>query len=209
MSTGIRNPGAESNDEQNADALKERFEGSYPEDDFGRPAGRNYRYLISLDNWKALQKVRLAEKLGDRWIHTETKDAPLACVHVHTRDKKGHIPGLAKYVHSPEWQDFPSGPGRLEGLEMRNASKGGTRIRGSVAAYFDIFGMEIPYVDVDFTVSATPTEITAAYDGSSSREDADAVIDEIEEELHWTLEDRYEELSEELYEEYGDDLEYY
>lgn len=186
------------------DALKERFEGSYPVDEFDRPQGRNYRYLINLDNWKAMQKVRLAEKLGDRWLTIDGKDAPTGCVHVETHDKKGHIPGLAKYVHSKAWRDFPSGPGRLEGLEMRNAAKGGTRIRGSVAAYFDIYGMEIPHVDVDFTVAATPTEIEAAYDGSA--ENADEVIDEIEDELHWTLEDRYDEMLEEMYDEYGDEL---
>lgn len=186
-------------------SLEERFEGTYSTDEFDRPQGRNYQYRIHLDDSAAMRRVRLADKIGGRFITTDHKDAPLGYVHVQTRDNKGHIPGLAEYAHSKSWEDFPAGPGRYQHLEMRNGSSGGTKISGEVYAGFDIYGCQIRYVDVTVTVSATPTEIKAAYE---SGENEDEVIGEIDDAIHWALEDRYDELAEELYEEYGDDLVY-
>lgn len=175
------------------------FDGTFDVDEFGRPTGRNYRYRVSIDNTRALRIARVADKLGCRWVNIDytADDLPYGMLYIYTRDNRGHLPGLAKFAHSPAWEKFPGGPGRLEGLEMRNASKGGTRLRGSVYAGFDIDGWEISYVDIDMTVSATPSEIKAAYNDG---ENFDEVSAEIEDAVFWALDDRYEEILEEKYE---------
>lgn len=171
---------------------------SYPVDEFGRPAGRNYNYRIPVENDRALRKLRIAEKILDRWFSEEWKVLD-GYVEVQTRDKKGHLPGLAEYNYARGWEKFPA-RGRLGRLEMKNAPRGGTRLKGSVFAGFTCYGVDVDYVGVDFTVGATPSEIRAAYETGKNE---DEVVGEIEEALHWVLEDRYEEVLAAV----GDDLE--
>lgn len=175
---------------------------SYPTDEFGRPDGRNYQYRISLDDGRALRKASIADKFMGRWVEWDSTgdNVPFGCVHIRTHDNKGHIPGLATCVHSHAWEDMPTGPGRLEGLEMRQSTSrgGGTKIKGSVYAGATIYGAQFNYLHITTAVEATPGQIRKAYNGDLATDDADDVRDQIEDAVHWAIQDRMDELHEEL-----------
>lgn len=155
----------------------------YPTDDFGRPTGRDHHYRIPLNDTAALRIAVLAD--GHRWLKIDTDNScdcdkrwSEACVQ--TSDSKGHIPGLAEYEVSKEWES-PWGPGRLEDLEIRNANGGGTKVKGTVPA-FDEQGQEFR-LPVEFGVPETVSEV---------RDNPDLITDA----LQWAERDAWEELRE-------------
>jgi hypothetical protein len=82
----------------------------YPTDEFGRATGRNHHYRIpysdevamNIATW-TLHDIINAERVVTEW--GDFSGNQLRCFGLETIDSKGHIDGLAKYSHSPDWSD--------------------------------------------------------------------------------------------------------
>lgn len=164
-------------------------------DDFGEPADRDYHYRVPIDT-RAFRKLIRMYHLDVRWIDLEPRDMDhlndFGYITAKTIDKKGVIPGLGNYTCSPDWQKYPSGPGKHEDLEMKNANRGGTQIRGTI-----FVGGDYGRVPVNFTSAFTPTEILTAYgDGNRTITDPEygrdgpeitpeEAFDRLQDELYW------------------------
>ena len=117
----------------------------------------DYEYLISLDNERALRKVRVAEKVIGRFVETTT-DADvcrknLGTVLVRTHDDRGRIAGLSdNLLHSKRMQ-YPFGPGYLDrvGINYDGRVKGTVPTCGPHGGEF--------YVDVSFVSDMTVSEM--------------------------------------------------
>jgi hypothetical protein len=105
----------------------------YPTDKFGRATGRNHHYRIPYSDEVAMNIATwtLHDTINAERVVTEWGDFSgnqLRYFGLETIDSKGHIDGLAKYSHSPDWSDA----GILTDVqEYRHATGGGTRIVGS------------------------------------------------------------------------------
>lgn len=183
---------------------------------YDRPDAGNFTYRIPLDvprfsePNRAYNRMLALDKLGKRWIVQDPKDVhnknPNRYAIFQTRDNKGRVPNMGKYEHSKEWRDFPSGPGKWEGLEMRNGSHGGTQLQGEVYVGNEIFKR----VWTKTTVDLTPTEIEAAY---STGENEDEVMDTLWEAIDWAsrealdeaLSEYHKEMKEKYPEEYDEE----
>jgi len=168
---------------------------------------RTYTYRIHLDDSKALRTIRVYDALHDDYLISTLHRSRVPTAkngrhfgyvfyqskeqYDYNRDEMigGAIPGLGDRRYSLEWETFPSD----SSLEMKPASKGGTRIKGE-----RFLGTGDPrlsdYVPIDTVVPQTPTEIRAAY-----RDETD-VMDEIETELHWAEQDGFDQLIAEQWE---------
>ena len=149
---------------------------------YNRRKPRTYTYRIDIEDNKALRKINYLDSLVDDYWITELhrNNIPTAGNGRHygflfyqskehfdyERNEMvgGTIPGLSEYRYSLEWRPL-SDPDRIHGrLKMKNASRGGTRIRGE-----RYVGFENPrlsdYVPIETVVPWTPTEIEAMLDG--------------------------------------------
>jgi len=116
----------------------------------------DYQYLVSLDDRRALSKVRVAEKVTGRLIE-RTTDADvcrknIGMVLVKTIDHRGPIAGLSgDLMHAQEWQ-YPFGPGYMGrvGIKYQKA-------KGAVKTY-DRYGGEHT-VHVEVKTGMTMTEM--------------------------------------------------
>lgn len=165
--------------------------------------GRNYTYRIPLsdnrDAKNARRRIETIDRHGMRLIERDPDEVytPMGYVSYRTRDSDGPLPSCGQYEYSPQWEQFPSGPGKYENLEMRNGSHGGTKLRGEVSVgYENDPAVNGPYVRIDTTVSFTPSEIKAICDGGADDSDRQILIDEI----RWAVDDRVEELRDEHHE---------
>jgi hypothetical protein len=143
-----------------------------------RPPARTFTYRIDLDDRRAIRKIhRLDSLVDDYWITKLPKQrVPTFGSGRHwgfifyqstehwdyDRNEMvgGTIPGLHKYRYSLEWEPCPAD----SLLEMRNATGGGTKIRGE--QYVGYEDPRLPdYVPINTVVPWTPTEIEAMFDG--------------------------------------------
>lgn len=116
----------------------------------------DYQYLISLDNRRALRKVRIAEKITGRLIERDTNAEVcrknIGTVLVKTIDDRGPISGLSgDLMHAQEWQ-YPFSKGYLSrvGIKYQKA-------KGAVKTY-DRYGGEHT-VHVEVKTGMTMTEM--------------------------------------------------
>lgn len=143
---------------------------------------RTYTYRVDIEDSKALRKINYLDALSDDYWITKlhSNNVPTAGNGRHfgfvfyqskehfdyDRNEMvgGTIPGLAEYRYSLEWETLED-PDRIHGrLEMKNASRGGTRIRGERHVGFSDPRLS-DYVPIDTVVPFTPTEIKAMLDG--------------------------------------------
>jgi len=155
-----------------------------------RQKPRSYTYRIPLNDKKAMRKVRRLEILDSGYWIAEIPDRDVPNVNavknwaVKFYESKEHrdfetdkmvggtIPGLHKYRYSLEWRPTPE----TELLEMKNASNGGTKIRGE--KFVGTHDPRLPdYAPVSTTVPWTPTEIEAMFDGEPVPNKADYTHD--------------------------------
>jgi|APHM01.1.fsa_nt_gi hypothetical protein len=108
----------------------------YPTDEFGRPDGLNYHYRIPMNNRAAMSLATRALRgmypFEDRFV-TEWDGASgdgLTYFSIETHDNKGHLDGLEKYTHAPEWEDGF----RMSCIDEYRRVTGGTKVRGSFRA---------------------------------------------------------------------------
>jgi len=170
----------------------------YPTDEFGRPDGRDYHYRIPTDNdaammlasWALHGRVKYSDRLVSKWGGFSGDDG-VSYIGIETRDNKGHLDGLAKYAHSPEWRDM----GVMSDIDeyRQNPSGAGTKVRGTFRCSPDDPHTEIT-LEFDTVVDLTPTELEAAYENMG--DDWDSAQDSI----HWAKQDAIEEYREELWE---------
>jgi len=116
----------------------------------------DYQYLISLDNDRALSKVRVADKVLGRIVE-RTTDAPvcrrkLGTVLVRTHDDRGPIMGLdGDLMHSQEWQ-YPFTKSWLSGVGIKSYKAKGT------VKHYDRHGYE-HNVEISVDTGMTITEM--------------------------------------------------
>lgn len=162
---------------------------NYPETEWGTPDGKNYHYRFHANDEEAWRCLKLARWVGRGFelYPREMKHLRVKLDHVTVRtfDRKNHIKGMKNYAVSPDWEVIPHSLGRME---MKNANRGGSKIRAE-----EYTGEYWGTVEVTFTVDYTPTEIKAAYEDG---ENEDAVRETIGEARHWAVEDKIEELQE-------------
>jgi len=141
-------------------------ESNYKTDRFGRPDDRDYHYRIPLNNDAAMRKASLAlngmfpysDRFVVRW--DEHSGDSLSYMGIKTHDSKGHLDGLAKFSHSPKWQNL----GRHTDInEYRQNPKGGTIIKGTFRVDPQSFNGH-SRLSFKTTIAETPTELEQAYE---------------------------------------------
>lgn len=175
---------------------------NYPTTEYGTPNGRNYTYRIHIDSPDFDRMCRIMRwNLRDITMNPKGVHSPFPFVAFRTFDRKGRVKGMNKWLFSPSWEPAPFGRGRYGSLEMRNANGGGTRLKGEAFVGYDDDDIRFDYVEIDTTVSFTPTEVRAILDGESgeypdpqkgrplSQSDA---YDLIHDELFWAEQDAIE-----------------
>jgi hypothetical protein len=172
-------------------------EKDYKTNEFGSPVDRNYHYRIPTDNdaamrlasWALHGRVKYSDRVVSEW-KGHSGDG-ISYLGIETRDNKGHLDGLAKYAHSPEWQNL----GPISDIDeyRQNPSGAGAKVRGTFKCSPDGPHREIT-LEFDAVVDLTPTEFEAAYENAG--DDWGSVQDTI----HWAKQDAIEEYREELWE---------
>ncbi|QCC48108.1 hypothetical protein DV707_10790 [Halobellus limi] len=160
----------------------------------------DFERMVRLNRW-GLRDITM----NPRDVH-----APFPYVGFKTFDRKGKVAGMEKWLYSPAWESGPWGPGRRESLEIRNATGGGTRIRGEVFVGFDNDDIRFNYVEIDTTVPFTPSELVAIIEGEPGEYphpanenrtiDSEKARELIDEELFWAEQDAIEAAVEAVYE---------
>ena len=114
----------------------------------------DYQYLVSLDDRRALSKIRVAEKITGRLIERDSNAEVCrknpGMVLVKTFDDRGPISGLSgDLMHAQEWQ-YPFGPGYLGrvGIKYQKA-------KGAVKTYDCYGGEHTVHVEVDTGMTMT------------------------------------------------------
>lgn len=167
-------------------------EKDYPTDKFDNPDGRNYHYRIPLNNDRAMRlatwtlhgMVYYQDRFVTKW--DGFSGDRLSYMGIQTHDNKGHLDKLAKYAHSPKWENF----GRGEIDEYRGVA-GGTKIKGT-------FGVDpmsfngISTLSFETVLDVTPTELEEAYENRSD------VWQDIQMSLSWAKDDAMEQAHQEI-----------
>jgi hypothetical protein len=169
-------------------------EKDYPTDRFGNPDGRNYHYRIPLNNDKAMrlatwalhEMVYYQDRFVTEW--DEYSGDRMSYMGIQTHDNKGHLDKLAKYAHSPKWQNM----GVMSDIdEYRSGTSGGTKVKGS-------FGVDpmsfngISTLTFETTLDVTPTELE---DASENRGD---VWKDIQMSIRWAKDESMENAHEQI-----------
>lgn len=166
----------------------------YPTDEFGRATGRNHHYRIpysdevamNIATW-TLHDIINAERVVTEW--GDFSGNQLRYVGLETIDSKGHIDGLAKYSHSPDWSDA----GILTDVqEYRHATGGGTRIVGSFKFSPTPHGYPVT-LEFETAVDLTVTEFEDALEDLG-----DTWAEEVAGPIRWAKDEAIEEARERL-----------
>jgi len=152
---------------------------NYSTDEFGRANGRDYHYLVDLDDQRAMRKLRVAKLLGRRVeIDTSPKAAndKLGFVSVQTRDSKGHIRGITEYQYSKKWEKLDSFSLPFEGLtEVKPSNSGGSVLKGPFA-YYEA-GQSKVTLQCKVHVEATVGELKAMEYGDEIHKEVSRAVD--------------------------------
>jgi len=167
----------------------------YPTDEFGRPDGRDHHYRIPYSDETAVRLATWtlhgtinADRLVSEWDGFSGDQ--LEYLGIQTHDSKGHIDGLAKYAHSPDWRDA----GVLTDVEeYRHARGGGTRIVGTFK--FSPVPEAYPItLTFDTAVDLTLTEFEDAMDALG-----ETWTEEVQPAIRWAKDEAMEEFDDSAY----------
>jgi len=167
----------------------------YPTDKFGRPDGRDHHYRIPYSDETAVRLATWtlhgtinADRLVSEWDGFSGDQ--LEYLGIQTHDSKGHIDGLAKYAHSPDWRDA----GVLTDVEeYRHARGGGTRIVGTFK--FSPVPEAYPItLTFDTAVDLTLTEFEDAMDALG-----ETWTEEVQPAIWWAKDEAMEEFDDSAY----------
>ena len=114
----------------------------------------NYQYLISVDDSRALRKIRIAEKVVGRLIERDTSadvcKKNLGMILVRTVDDRGPITGVSgDKQHAQEWQ-YPFGPGYMGRVGIKYM-----KAKGAVKTYDRYGGENTVHVEVNTGMTMT------------------------------------------------------